>query len=345
MGLSFNERMRQILFAIIDNYIMTANPVASNTISKKYNISLSSATIRSVMADLEKMGLLYHPHTSAGRIPTKDGFKYFAESLVQIKNISVRERELIEKRFLPDSQQGEDLIKEASKLLSNISNYAGLVLSPKKSKVQLKHINYIKLSDRKLLAVLVSKRGVVQNRIVEIDDDIDSSELEQINNYLNTMITNLTLEQVKEKILNEMKQEKTKYDKLLSKAIKIGYKTLDVPQEPDELIIEGEANLIDHPEFKDSKKIKNILKTLERKTMLMELLEGTLNAEGIQIFIGAEVIHPELKDLSIITSRFAGEDGVLGTIGVIGPTRMNYPKIIPLVDYTAKFLSKLFIED
>ncbi len=346
MSTTLNERKKQILFAIINDYITSATPVASKTISKKYKIELSSATIRSVMADLEEMGFLYHPHTSSGRIPTHSAFKYFAESMIQVKNLSFKDRELIEKQCIPDVKNFPQIMKETSKLLSNISNYAGIVLSPKNEKTVFKHIHFIKLREKRLLAVLVTKRGIVQNKIVELHEDIDQAELDRIHNYLNSLLGGLTLDQVKQKILKEMKKEKNQYDKLLSRAINLGLNAIDSSESENkgEIFVEGESNLLDQPEFSDMTKLKNVLKTLERKALLMEILEKTLYADGIQIFIGAEVIHPELKDLSLITSRYAGEDGLLGTIGVIGPTRMNYKKIIPLVDYTAKFLSKLLAE-
>lgn len=345
MSDNLNERKRQILFAIINDYITTATPVASKTISNKYNLDLSPATIRAVMADLEEMGLLYHPHTSAGRIPTNIGFKYYADSFIQVKNPSEKDKEFIEKKFRGDLKHFEDIIKDTSKILSNISNYTGIILAPKKTKTVFKHIHFIKLRGQRLLAVLVSKRGIVQNKIIETEENIEQHELDTIHNYLNSILSDLTIEEVKKKILKEMQKEKVKYDKLLSKAIKLGYKTLALSTESSELFVDGESNLLDQPEFSDANKLKTILKALERKTLLMELLEKTLQAGGIQIFIGVEVVHPELKDISLITSRYIGEDGVLGTLGVIGPTRMNYSKIIPLVDYTAKFLSKLLGED
>jgi len=341
MTQTLNERKKEILFAVINDYITTAIPVASKTISRKYRIELSSATIRSVMADLEEMGFLYHPHTSAGRIPTKSGFKFFVESLIQVKNLSDKDKNMIERRYAQDAINLSEIMKDTSKILSSISNYAGIVLTPSKTRTILKKISFIKLRGNRLLAVLVSKRGIVQNKIVEIDEVVEEHELEQIHNYLNSILSNLSIEELKEKILKEMQKEKNKCDKLLSKAIKLGYKTLSLTSGSSELYIEGESNLVDQPEFSDSQKIKAILKTLERKTLLVEILEKTLSAEGIQIFIGAEVTHPELNDLSLITSRYVGEDGVIGTLGVIGPTRMDYQKIIPLVDYTAKFLTKL----
>lgn len=342
---SLDERKKQILFAIINDYITTASPVGSKTISKRYSIELSSATIRAVMADLEEMGLLYHPHTSAGRIPTKSGFKYYVDTMLQVKNLSDKEKEAIKKRCLEDYRHVGDIMKQTSKILSNISSYAGLVLAPKKTKTIFKHIHFIKLRARRVLAVLVSKKGIVQNKIIELEDDIAQSELDKIHNYLNSELEGLSLEKVREKIIEEMKAEKSRYDKVLSRALKLGQKTFAQAGEDSEVFVEGEMNLIDHPEFADTAKLKSILRTLEHKTLLMEILEKTLEADGIQIFIGAEVIHPDLKDLSLITSRYIGENDVLGTLGIIGPTRMNYPKIIPLVDYTAKFISKLLAED
>jgi len=345
MTSSLNERKRQILLAVINDYITTATPVASRTISKKYKIELSPATIRSVMADLEDMGLLYHPHTSAGRVPTKTGFKFYVDSLIQVKNLSEREKAEIESKCTKESKQIEDVMKETSKILSNTSNYAGIVLAPKKTQTIFKHIHFIKLRDRRLLAVLVTKRGIVHNKIIEMDENIEQAELDRIHNHLNALLKDIPLSKVKNKILKEMQKEKVKYDKLLSTAFNLGYESIFVPEDSQDLFLDGEVNLFEQPEFSDTKKLKSILKALERKTLLVEMLEKTLAADGIQIFVGAEVIDPGLKDISIITSRFTGESGLLGTIGIIGPTRMNYPKVIPLVDYTAKFLTKLLKED
>jgi len=344
MTQSLNERKRQILFAVINDYITTATPVGSKKISGKYKIDLSPATIRSVMADLEEMGLLTHPHTSAGRIPTKTAFKFYVDSLIQVKNLSDTDKQTIEKRCADDAKNMGNLMQETSKILSNITNYAGIVLAPKRKQTVFKHLHFIKLKESRLLAVLVTRHGIIQNKIIEIDGPIADEELNKIHNYLNETLHNLTLEQVRVKILKEMKKEKVRYDKVFSRAINLGEKALSITDDPADLIIEGESNLVDQPEFSDMKKLKNILKALEMKTMIVEMLERTLSAEGIQIFVGAETIHPELTDVSIITSRYKTEEGVLGTLGVIGPTRMNYGKVIPLVDYTAKFLTKLLKE-
>ena len=346
MTSSLNERKRQILFAVINDYITSALPVGSKTIFENYKLELSPATIRSVMADLEEMGLLFHPHTSAGRVPTPEGFKYYAESFLQIKGVTSADKKVIEQRFRKQKEHIENIMKETSNILSSISSYAGIVLAPDKPKSIFKHLHFIKLREKRLLAVLVTKSGMIQNKIIETDEDISQDELDKIHNYLNSVMHGLSLRKVKENILKEMQKDKNSYDRLVAKAISLGHQAVESMDAEEPLIfLDGEANLLDQPEFSDTTKIKSVLKALQRKTLLVELLEKTASAEGIQIFIGTEAGHPEMKDLSIISSRYVSDDGVLGILGIIGPTRMNYPKVIPLVDFTAKFISKLLTDE
>jgi heat-inducible transcriptional repressor len=333
------DRSKQILEAIIEDYIVTAEPIGSRTVTRSHGLSLSPATVRNVMADLEDMGFLASPHTSAGRVPTDKAYRFYVDSLLEVRSVARDEQEEIRKRC---SLSGRDLgavLKETSRILSSLSHYTGIVLAPRFTANVFRHIEFIKLGGNRLLAILVSRNGAVQNKIIETSDDLRPADLVRMSNYLNHLLKGLTIAQVKEKILREMQSDKIRYDDLLVKALEFSRQTL--PEAGSEVFIEGQANILEQPEFTDVAKMKEIFRAFEEKGQLLSLLDRCMEAEGVNIYIGAEAHLSQMVGMSLITSTYMTGRNTLGVLGVIGPTRMGYAKVIPIVDYTAKLVSRL----
>jgi heat-inducible transcriptional repressor len=333
------DRDRQILTSVINEYILTAEPVGSRNIARRYDINLSSATIRNVMSDLEEMGFLHQPHTSAGRIPTERALRFYVDSILKVKSLDQREKDRIRKRYKFSELEASDLVRQTSEVLSVLSRHVSIVSAPKLVGTVLKHIEFIKISRDRILVIFVSQSGFVQNRIIEDRDDISQSELDKYTNYLGEVLVGVSLEGVRGKIEEEMKREKTAYDELLSKALELTRKVFGKEKDP-ELFMEGQVNLLECPEFSEVGSMKSLLQALEEKKLLLHLLDKTMDAEGIQIFIGSEVPVSEMQTLSVITSPYRHGEKVVGALGIIGPTRMNYLKLIPIVEYSAQLLTE-----
>jgi heat-inducible transcriptional repressor len=333
------ERSKQILEAIIEDYILTAEPIGSRTISRGHGLTLSPATVRNVMADLEEMGFLASPHTSAGRVPTEKAYRFYVDSLLESRRIARDEREEIRKRCNLTGRDIGEVLKETSRMLSSISRYMGIVVAPRFTANVFRHIEFVKLGGKRVLAILVSQNGTVQNKIIEMDEELQLSDLINMSNYLNDLLKGLTIAQVKNRILEEMQEEKIKYDSLLARALNLSQQTLE--ETDSEVFINGQANILELPEFADVAKMKEIIRAFEEKGQLLSLLERCMAAKGVQIFIGSESHLNRMSGMSLVTSTYVTGKNTLGILGVIGPTRMGYAKIIPIVDYTAKQVSRL----
>ncbi len=334
------ERNKRILQIIVEQYTVAAEPVGSKRIAKKYGLNLSPATIRSAMADLEDMGYLTQPYTSAGRIPTDKGFRFYVDSLLEVRGLSYAEKERIETQYQQEQLDINEVMKDTSRILSLLSQYTGLVLAPKFTTTVFKRIHFIKLKEYLILVIFVSKSGIVQNKVIEFQERVTQEELDKITKYINELLTDLTLRELKEKIVQEMKKEKVLYDRLLSKALRLSKQVLDSEKE-SEIYIEGRTNILEQPEFADWEKMKAVLKAFEEKSLLIKLLDKTMAREGIQVFIGSESEFEEIQGCSLVASSYGSESYGLGTLGIIGPTRMDYSRVIPLVSYTAKSISQV----
>ncbi|KAF0220902.1 MAG: heat-inducible transcriptional [Geobacteraceae bacterium] len=336
---NLTERSKRILEAIIEDYIATAEPVGSRTITRRHGLSLSPATVRNVMADLEEMGFLSSPHTSAGRIPTDKAYRFYVDGLLEVRKIARDEREEIRKRCILTGKDIGDVLKETSRMLSSISHYTGIVVAPRFAANIFRHLEFVKLGGKRILAILVSQNGTVQNKIIKTDDELDAADLVRMSNYLNEMLNGLTIAQVKQRLMEEMRDEKNKYDALLARALKLSQDTL--ADTDSEMFIEGQSNILEQPEFADVTRMKEIFRAFEEKNQLLGLLDRCLEARGINIFIGSESHLSQMAGVSLITSTYMTGKNTLGVLGVIGPTRMGYSKVIPIVDYTAKLVSRL----
>lgn len=335
------KRIKNILQAVIMEYIYAGEPVGSELLNRKHIPYLSPATIRNIMSEMEEMGYLMQPHASAGRAPTDKGFRFYVDSILKVRELSWAEREKIKFRC-QRSQEIEDVMYDASSILSSLSNCMGVVLAPKFDNAVIKHIEFIRLNRVQVMMLLVSNSAIIQNRIVGIEEDLKQHDLERMSGYLNSIAKGLTLQKLKKKIMQEMRKEKNLYDRMMAKALKLSKAALDKDKNSGNIYVEGKANILDQPEFtEDAKKMKLLFKAFEEKSILVKILDKAMGANGVQIFIGPESGFDEIRECSIVTAPYGSDGNVLGTLGVMGLTRMNYSKVIPLVNYTAGLLSDI----
>ena len=335
-----NPRSRQILEIIIEEHIGTAQPVGSKALTRFQSIRLSPASVRNVMAELEELGYLSSPHTSAGRVPTEKAYRFYIDSLLRVCSLDHASRDRIEQHYQRRGLQMAELLREASRALSSVAHYTGLVMVPRLQSTVFRRIEFVKLSARQVLAVFVTQSGMIQNRLIETGEEFSPTELEQITNYLNHTMSGLSIREAKARILADMVHEKVLYDRLLQRAFRLSEEALTELSD-GEVIIEGTSHLLDQPEFCDLERMKRIFRAFEQKSLLLGLLDRGLQAKGVQVIIGSETEYPELAGCSLITANYSGRRGTLGALGVIGPSRMPYSTLIPIVDYTASMISRM----
>jgi heat-inducible transcriptional repressor len=340
-----NERSREIFKRIVETYLATGEPVGSRNLSRALPMTLSPASVRNVMSDLEALGLIYAPHTSAGRLPTQTGLRLFIDGLLELGDISLEERSQIESRIAGSGRRRafEDLLGEAGELLSGLSRCAGVVLVDKQSK-RLKQVEFVNLGQGRALAVLVGEDGDVENRIITLPEGLPLSSLQEASNYLNARIGGLTLSEARARTEREIEERRAQLDKLTAKIITEGLATWSGDGEDRRsLIVCGRAHLLeDVKALEDLERVRLLFEDLDTKTDLIQLLGLAEGAEGVRIFIGSENKLFSLSGSALIVSPFEDtEQKIVGVLGVIGPTRLNYARIIPMVDYTAKLLGRL----
>jgi heat-inducible transcriptional repressor len=336
-----SQRSREIFRQIVDAYVETGEPVGSRTLSRRLSQALSPATIRNVMSDLEEAGLLYSPHTSAGRMPTEAGMRLFVSGLLELGQLPIQERESIEEKCRATGKSLDGLLEDALSTLSGLAGCAGLVLAPK-TQLALKHIEFVPLSPGRALLVLVTGDGLVENRVLDLPPDVTPSALREASNYLNSRIAGKTLDEVRDRITAELLDQRGQLDNLTGKVVKAGLATW-AGGKSGQLIVRGQSHLLDDvTALDDLERIRSLFEALETKEYLVGLLDAANDAEGVQIFIGAQNELFQLSGCSMIVAPYHNSrEQIVGAIGVIGPTRLNYARIIPLVDYTAKMVGRL----
>ena len=338
-----NERSREIFRQIVESYLATGEPVGSRNLARILPMALSPASVRNVMSDLEQLGLVYAPHISAGRLPTEVGLRFFVDALMQIGDLSETDRKTIEAQVAGQSKSFEEVLTEASGLLSGLSRAAGVVLTAK-SNQRLKHIEFVRLEPERALVVLVAEDGQVENRVLNIPVGLPMSALIEAANYLNARVRGRTLAEVKSEIERRLKEGQAELDELTQKIVAAGLASWSGGERDErKLIVRGQAHLLeDLKALADLERVRLLFDDLETRREVIDLLGRAEQAEGVRIFIGSENNLFSLSGSSTIVAPYHDASGqIVGVLGVIGPTRLNYARIVPMVDYTAKMVSKL----
>lgn len=330
------ERAQILLKTLIEHYVSDGQPIGSNTLLQHSGLELSPATIRNVMSDLEAHGFVASPHTSSGRIPTQQGYRFFVDSLLSIQPLESQQIQQIENTLQSTDQQ--TLITSAADMLSSLTQFAGMVLIPKRKALVFKHLEFMPLSEKRILVIIVSTDGTVQNRVILSDTPYSTAELTQASNYFNAHYVGQTFEGARQKLHNDLKKMQTDISSLMSAALDTSEQAN--ASNKDDVIIAGERNLLNVDELATNvTTLRKLFDVFERRSSLMQLLDNSQKAEGVQIFIGGESGYSPLDECSMVTSAYEVDGQVVGTLGVIGPTRMAYERVIPIVDITAKLLS------
>jgi len=341
---ALNERSREIFRHVVDAFVETGEPVGSRTIARKLGGSLSPATIRNVMADLEYAGLLYAPHTSAGRLPTDAGLRMFVSGLLQVGGLDASERSTLEAHCQAAGRSSEDVLNQATGALAGLAQCAGLVLAPK-LEAPLKHIEFVNLKPGRALVVMVDEAGTVENRVFEVPKDLRPSALVEAGNFLAARLAGKTVAEARTGILAELDSGRAELDELTTKVVQAGLATWsgDRGNEHDALIVKGQSNLLSNvTALEDLERIRQLFTALEAREQMVRLLDLVGKAEGVQIFIGAQNELFGMAGCSMVVAPFLNSrEQIVGAIGVIGPTRLNYARIIPMVDYTAKLVGRI----
>lgn len=336
---NLNERSQQLFKVLVEHYISDGQPVASKTLSNDEQINLSPATVRNVMVDLEELGLIISPHTSAGRIPTPQGYRLFVDNLVTVKPLRGQAVEKMRSEMgIDDSQEG--LITKASSLLSGMTKMAGVVTIPRRDAVILRHIEFLPLTSNRILVILVVNEQEVQNRVIHTERAFSESELTQTANYLNQEFMGSDLSQIRQSVLERMKQERDDMQHIMKMAIQMTDTVVD-EKDNDDFIMAGQTNLMEYAEMANMEKLRQLFDAFNAKRDVLHVLDQSIQAEGMQVYIGEESGYSAFDGCSVITSPYKVSEEVVGVLGVIGPTRMAYDKVIPLVDVTAKLLGSL----
>ena len=337
-----SERSREIFRHIVDAYVETGEPIGSRTISRRLGMNLSPATIRNVMADLEDLGLLYAPHTSAGRLPTDLGLRMFVNGLLEVGNLSKEDRESIDGQCAAVGRSVPEVLEEATALLSGLSRCAGLVVAPKTNHT-LKHIEFVHLGPGRALVVIVTEGGLVENRIIDVPMGMPSSSLVEASNYLAARLVGRTIDEARAEIIGELESQRAELDSLASGVVEAGLATWAGGNKGGALIVRGQAHLLqDVTALSDLERIRAMFTALETKEALVRLLDAADNAQGVQIFVGAESELFSLAGCSMVLAPYRNSrEQIVGAVGVIGPTRINYARIIPMVDYTATVIGRV----
>jgi len=336
MATMLSERAQNLLKILVERYIADGQPVGSRSLSRFSSLELSPATIRNVMADLEEMGFVSSPHTSSGRVPTPKGYRFFVDTLLTVRPMEEVERQQLIEQLAPD--EPHRLVATASQLLSDLTHFAGVVVAPRRRGAVLRHIEFFGLSEKRVLLIIVASDGDVQNRVLVTDRSYSPSQLVEAGNYINQHYAGLEFDQLRTQIRGELIDLHRDISSLMQAAITAGSDAMRQPA--DAVVISGGRNLLEVTDLSgDMVRLRRLFEVFEQKTQLLEILEQSERAEGVKIFIGGESTLVPLDECSIVTAPYEVDGQVVGTVGVIGPTRMAYERVIPIVDVTAKLVS------
>ena len=336
MNSVLDRRAQVLLKTLVERYIAEGEPVGSRVLSRYSGLDLSPATIRNVMSDLEELGFIASPHTSAGRVPTPRGYRVFVDTLLTTKPLDRLEISQLEDHLLPD--QPQRLINSASQLLSELTHFAGIVVAPRRKSPAFRHLEFLPLSEKRVLLIIVTPDGNVQNRILFTDKKYSPAELTSAANFLNQNYAGLTFDEIRRRLQAELQQLRENMSELMTDALDASDKA--ITESAEDYVISGERNLLDSEDLASNvKRLRELFELFEKKTLLIRVLDSSARAQGVQIFIGGESGIAPLDECSVVTAPYEVDGQVVGTVGVIGPTRMAYERVIPIVDITAKLLS------
>lgn len=339
MASELDERKKRILKVVTDDYIASAEPVGSRTIARRYDLGLSPATIRNEMADLEEGGYLEQPHTSSGRVPSEKGYRYYVDTLMSMHRLDEKEVEIIYRELEKYHNEIETVIHQTSKILAQFTQYPSMALGPQIKSAIFRHIQLVKLSRSTILVILVTDTGYVENKIIEFENEISESELDRISNLFNQKLRGMNLRDIQSNVLKELRSEMVFQDQFFNEAVKVLIKSI-AKHSQERVFVDGATKILEQPEFSDVIKFKPLMKTLEEEECLYKLLSDSLQ-KGAKVKIGSENEDYGIQDCSIVTAGYEIAGRTVGVIGVLGPTRMEYAKVLPIVEYTAKILSDL----
>lgn len=339
--MDLNDRTKKVLQAVIDSYIQTGSPIGSTLLAKTYNFSLSSATLRNIMAELEELGFLTHPHTSAGRVPTDKGYRYYIDSLISFDQDTPEIREHMDQS---PAMQGGDLhhiMEEASQFLAKLSHHTGVVVAPAEPEGTLKHIEFVRLRGNQVLIIFVANTGTVLNKLIELDEVISQHELNAFSSFLDDELEHYPLSEVRQRLLDRIREEQAGLMRLLERTCQASQEVRE--RDSEKVFIGGASQIFETPEFADVEKMRSLFRAFEDKYKLITLLDKTAVAEGIKVFIGSENPFFDMQGCSLVVGSYQAGN-VVGTLGVIGPVRMQYRQVIQVVDYTSRLLSRILDE-
>lgn len=336
---SLSVRDREILKDIIYTHILSGEPVSSRAVSKHAQHSLSAASIRNIMADLEESGLLTQPHTSAGRVPTEAAYRYYVENLMQMRRVSAREQRYIEDYLLDASTDTEHLMNAATHLLSELSEQVGVVLTPAVEEIILKSIDFVSLGGHRVLCVMVSTTGFLDHLVIDVDEDMQREELVRISNYVTRSYSGHRLSEIRDQLLQLMAAERERVDHWLAAAIQLAHRAVGGSSN-QEVLIEGTTSLLDRPELANLEHVRRMLDTFADQARLVKMLNKCLKGDGVRVFLGEDSDVTSELDFSLVATSYGVGDTTLGSLGIIGPARMEYPRMVPLVRYLGETLSR-----
>ncbi|HET8552087.1 MAG TPA: heat-inducible transcriptional repressor HrcA [Gammaproteobacteria bacterium] len=333
-----NERARHLLRALVERYIREGQPVGSRMLSRDSGMDVSPATVRNVMADLEDMGFVSSPHPSAGRVPTVKGYRFFVDSLLEVQPLTEGEIKSLRDKLLTNQDNPQILLASTSNLLSAITRMAGVVTLPRRDDPSWRQIEFLPLSDNRVLTILVLNQREVQNRILYLDRSYSADFLRETANYLNEQFSGCSLSEIRTRLVNELRETRASLNEMMLTAVHMAEQVCAGDAREDSYVMAGETNLMDFAELSEIERLRQLFDAFNEKRDILHLLDQCASAEGVQIFIGEESGYNVLDDLSVVTAPYSVDDRVVGVLGVIGPTRMAYDRVIPIVDITAKLL-------
>jgi heat-inducible transcriptional repressor len=339
-----DDRSREVLRTLIQLHVATGEPVGSESLARLMNRSVSPATLRNIMGELEKLGYLDQPHTSAGRLPTDEGYRFYVDSLMSHQPLAAREAAAIASELSPREASSSQVMETASHVLSRLCRSVGFVLGPELGRATFRHVDLVRLPHPRILVVMVSRTGIVTHKVVEVEEQLTQEELQACANYLNAHFAGMTLAGIQARLLELMGEEKALYDTLLQRVVSVGQRAFAVEEEPASVYLDGTAHILDRPEFEDVARMRTLFKAFEEKGRLVKILNACISGDGVRIVIGHEVPDPALSDLALVTASYPLDGEGAWGLGVMGSTRMEYAHVVSVVDHVARAVSQALRE-